>query len=114
VPKVDADGNELGGIASLLYRLPLGTYTGWNPIPAGALKGRERSLAGGYIPFAKTKAERLASGDSRPSLEERYRSHEEYVQTVGKAANELVHEGYLMQHDAEAMIGQARASEILR
>ncbi len=51
-----------------------GTYTGWNPIGSGVLKGRERSLAGGYIPFAKTKAERLASGDPRLSIEERHPS----------------------------------------
>jgi hypothetical protein len=68
VPKVDADGNELGGVASLLQRVPLGTYTGWNPIPSGVLKGRERSLAAGYIPFAKTRAERLANGDPRLSI----------------------------------------------
>jgi hypothetical protein len=40
VPKVDADGNEIAGVRSLLIRMPLGTYTGWNPIPSGALKGR--------------------------------------------------------------------------
>ncbi|MDA1096433.1 MAG: alpha/beta hydrolase domain-containing protein [Chloroflexi bacterium] len=30
VPRVDADGNELGGIASPLHQAPLGTYLGWN------------------------------------------------------------------------------------
>jgi hypothetical protein len=114
VVKVDADGNEVAGVKSPLQMAPLGTYTGWNVTASGPLKGQVCGNLGGFIPFAKTKAERLASGDSRPSLEERYRSHEEYVQTVGKAANELVQEGFLMQHDAEAMIGQARASEILR
>ena len=29
-------------------------------------------LAGGYIPFAVTRAQRLASGDPRLSIEERY------------------------------------------
>ena len=56
VPKVDADGNEIAGVRSLLMRMPLGTYTGWNPIASGPLKGRQRSLAGGYVPFAKTKS----------------------------------------------------------
>ena len=69
---------------------------------------------GGFIPFAKTKAERLASGDPRPSLEERYRSHEEYVRAVSKAASKVVHEGYLLQQDATGMIKQAEASDILR
>ena len=39
VPKVDADGNEIAGVRSLLMRMPLGTYTGWNPIPSGAAEG---------------------------------------------------------------------------
>ena len=56
-----------GGVPSLLHRVPLGTYTGWNPMASGVLKGRERSLAGGYIPFARTKAERVAKGDPRLS-----------------------------------------------
>ena len=56
----------------------------------------------------------IASGDPRPSLEERYRSHEEYVRAVSKAASKVVHEGYLLQQDADAMIKQAEASDILR
>jgi hypothetical protein len=30
VPKVDLDGNDLGGIRLPAIRVPLGTYTGWN------------------------------------------------------------------------------------
>ena len=30
VPKVNADGNEIGGIPVVLLEAPLGTYTGWN------------------------------------------------------------------------------------
>jgi hypothetical protein len=106
VPRVDSDGNEMGGVPSLLYRLPLGTYTGWNPIPAGALKGRERSLAGGYIPFARTKAERLASGDSRLSIEERYRNAAEYYAAGVKHANELVQQRLLLPEDAIRLLNQ--------
>jgi hypothetical protein len=39
-------------------------------------KGKICNYAGGKIPFAETRAERLASGDPRPSLEERYGIHE--------------------------------------
>ena len=81
---------------------------------SGPLKGHVCGTSGGWIPFAKTKAERLASGDPRPSLEERYRSHDEYVQTVSKAASKLVQERYLMQQDADAMIKQAEASDVRR
>ena len=30
VPKVDSDGNELGGVPTVLRDAPLGTYLGWN------------------------------------------------------------------------------------
>jgi hypothetical protein len=117
VPKVDADGNEIAGVRSLLMRVPLGTYTGWNPIPVGALKGRERSLAGGYIPFAKTRSERLASGDSRLSIEERYPSLQAYYAAATSQANDLVKQRFLLPDDAARLLKQIlddmRASHLL-
>jgi len=106
VPKVDADGNEMGGAASLLQRVPLGTYTSWAPIPSGPLKGREKSLAAGYIPFAKTKAERLASGDPRLSIEERYPTAASYYATAVKQANALVQQRMLLPEDAVRLLNQ--------
>ena len=38
---------------------------GWNPLAGGFFKGHIQSLGGGYIAFATTRAERLASGDPR-------------------------------------------------
>jgi hypothetical protein len=117
VAKVDADGNEVAGVKSPLLMAPLGTYTGWNVISSGPFKGQMcqfGSPVGGFIPFANTKAERLAIGDSRLSLEERYRTHEGYVQAVNVAAAQLVKDGYLRQADADAMVQQAGASTILR
>jgi hypothetical protein len=114
VVKIDADGNEVAGIKSPLQSAPLGTYTGWNVTAAGPLTGQSCGLNGGFLPFAKTKAERVAKGDPRPSLEERYHSHAEYVQTVSAAAAKLVQERYLLQPDADAMIKQAEASDVLR
>lgn len=106
VPKMDADGNEIAGIRSLLMRMPLGTYTGWNPIPTGALKGRERSLAAGYVPFAKTKAARLASGDPRLSIEERYPSLFAYYAAAVKQADDLVRQRFLLPEDAVRLLKQ--------
>jgi hypothetical protein len=114
VPKVDADGNDVAGIKSPLLAAPLGTYTGWNVTTTGPLKGQSCGLAGGFIPFAKTKAERLAKGDPRLSLEERYRSHDDYVRVVKEAAAALVKDRLLLQRDADAMIAQAEASDVLR
>jgi hypothetical protein len=106
VPKVDADGNEIAGVRSLLMRTPLGTYTGWNPIPSGPLKGRQRSLAGGYVPFAKTRAERLAASDPRLSIEERYPSQWSYVSAALTQADALVKQRFLLPEDAMRLLEQ--------
>jgi len=87
VPKVDADGNEISGVPSPLHQAPLGTYLGWNVTGSGFYKGRGCGNEGGFIPFAKTKAERLASGDPRLSLEERYHDHAGYVAVVKAAVD---------------------------
>lgn len=115
VVKVDADGNEIAGLKSPLAMAPLGTYTGWNVTKAGPFKGLLCGdvPTGGFIPFAKTKAERTASGDPRLSLEERYGTHDGYVKAVTAAANSLVQDGLLLRHDADTMIAQAQKSDIL-
>ena len=113
VPKVNADGNEIAGVASVLHQAPLGTYLGWNITAAGFFKGQMCAFTGGYVPFAKTKAERLASGDPRPSLEERYGNHEGYVAAVRVLAEKAVRERFLLREDADRLIQQAIASDIL-
>jgi hypothetical protein len=114
VPRVDAGGNEVAGVASVLHQVPLGTYTGWNTNAAGFYKGHIRTNTGGFIPYAKTKAERLAAGDPRESLEERYVTHEKYVALVRIAAERLVRGRYLLQDDADRLIQQAEASKVLK
>jgi hypothetical protein len=114
VPTVDADGNEMVGVASVLHQVPLGTYTGWNTVASGFHKGHIRNNTGAYIPFAKTRTKRLAAGDPRRSLEERYGSHEKYVAQVRAAAERLVRGRYLLQDDADRLIAQAEASKVLR
>ncbi|HEY6506549.1 MAG TPA: alpha/beta hydrolase domain-containing protein [Vicinamibacterales bacterium] len=114
VPRVDADGNELAGVRSVLLEAPLGTYTGWNPIARGFFKGDIQALGGGFIPFAKTKAQRLAAGDPRLSLEERYGTHDAYGARVKAAAARAVAERFLLQDDADRLVAQAEQSSILR
>jgi hypothetical protein len=113
VPKVNADGNEIGGEPSVLHQAPLGTYLGWNITASGFFKGQVCAFAGGYVPFAKTKAERLASQDPRPSLEERYRDHDGYVAAVRAAADKAVRERFLLPADAERLVQQAMTSNVL-
>jgi Alpha/beta hydrolase domain len=114
VPRVDADGNETVGVASVLHQAPLGTYLGWNVTAQGYFKGRECGLNGAFIPFAKTKAEREAAGDPRLSLEERYGSHEGYVAVVKRAAERLVRDRFLLPEDADRLGAEAQASDVLR
>lgn len=114
VPKQDADGNEVVGVASTLHQAPLGTYLGWNVTARGFAKGRECGLNGAFVPFAKTKAEREAAGDPRLSLEERYKTHDGYVAVVKAATERLVRERFLLQEDAERLVREAAASDVLR
>ena len=45
VPRVDADGNEIGGVPVVLRDAPLGTYLGWNITAAGFHKGQDLQLS---------------------------------------------------------------------
>ena len=112
--RVDSDGNELGGVPVVLREAPLGTYLGWNIVSDGFFKGQICNYAGGMVPFAKTRAERMASGDPRLSLEERYTSHDGYVEAVRRAATKAMSAGFLLQTDADALVAEAAASNVLR
>jgi hypothetical protein len=114
VPKVDMDGNEVGGIRSATLQAPLGTYTGWSLRKEGYGQGDLNGLNGMFIPFKTTKAERLAINDPRLSLEERYHTHDGYVTAITKAANGLVSQGLLGQEDADNIIETAKKSNVLQ
>ena len=117
VPPVDADGNELGGVPTVQRDAPLATYLGWNVTagPADAAydpsnprpfhAGRACNYVGGSVPFAITKAERLANSDLRMSLEKRYGSHDGYVAAVRAAADHAACGGYLHAGAAAASMG---------
>jgi hypothetical protein len=111
-PAVDADGNDIDGLRNTNMQAPLGTYTGWNIRKAGFSEGDSCDLTGAFIPFFKTKAERLAASDTRPSLAERYPTHADYVAKVTAAANRLVKQRLLLQQDADMIISQANAAAI--
>jgi len=112
VPRVDADGNELGGVPTVLRDAPLGTYLGWNITTTGFHAGQVCNYVGGMIPFAHTKAERMATGDPRLSLAERYGSHQGYVTAVSTAAVQAYFKGYLLKADVGNLINQAAASNV--
>ena len=76
MPMIDADGNGIAGLRYPDVEVPLGTYNGWSLRKAGFAEGEQFWNTGSFVPFARTRAEREASGDPRPSIEERYPSHE--------------------------------------
>jgi len=103
------------GIRSVLHQVPLGTYLGWNATAAGFFKGQPcgGGLTGGYIPFAKSKAERLASNDPRLSLEERYGTQAGYGCLVRKVADRQVSRRFLRREDADRLVKEASAVDNL-
>ena len=114
VPAVDADGNETSGLRLPDIAVPLATYTGWNvykaPYPEGALCDRD----GTYAPFARTRAEREARGDTRPSLEERYGSHAAYVARYEDAVQRFARARLILPEDVERYMARVRSEEIAR
>jgi hypothetical protein len=69
-------------------------------------------LQGSFIPFARTKAERLAAGDPRLSIEERYPTRGIYVAAVKKATDRLVAQRHLLPEDATLLVSQAERDGI--
>jgi Alpha/beta hydrolase domain len=114
VPQVDKDGLNVAGIRPVEIRVPIATLTGWNIRAPGFRAPNLCALNGSHIPFAKTKAERLASGDPRKSLQERYKDHDGYVKAVEKGAKELMKDGFLLEEDAERFIQAAESSDVLK
>jgi hypothetical protein len=106
VPQVDADGNEVAGVRLPELAVPLGTYTGWNLRDASIGAPDEiYSMVGSWIPFPRTKADR--GKDPRRSIEERYKSKEEYLKQVRAEAERLVGERYLIATDVTPIVHRA-------
>jgi hypothetical protein len=103
VPKTDADGNDIAGLRLPEVQVPLATYTGW-ALRAAPHNNDGCEGSGQYIPFPKTKADRLESGDPRLSIEERYGNFETYSSRLQDAINGLVRSGFLLPVDAEAAL----------
>jgi Alpha/beta hydrolase domain len=108
VPQVDQDGNDVGGIRSAFLRTPVGTYMGWNLGRKDRFENGMCNLQGSFVPFAATRAERLQTGDPRPSIEERYPDKEAYVRAFETGARELVDERLLLPDDAALLVAKAR------
>ena len=110
VPRTDADGNDLAGVRLPAVAAPRATFTGW-ALRGPAFGGPDLcDAAGQQIDFAATRTERLASGDPRPSLEERYPVPGAYVQAVSAAARDLARERLLLDEDVERIVADAETA----
>jgi len=114
VSRVDKDGNEVAGIRLPPVEAPIATTSGWG-LRAAAFGGPDGCESSGqWIPFATTRSARLATGDPRKSLEERYKDHDGYVKEVTKAAEKLEKKRLLLPSDVKRYIDEADASHVLR
>ena len=107
VPKIDSDGNEIGGLRLPDQALPIATFTGWNA-PIDKAKGD--CALGARLPFPASRAAREASGDPRQSLPERYGSRAYYVGALRSVADKLVKERLLLPSDADAYVTAGKAA----
>jgi len=109
VPKLDGDGNAIGGVRLPDIAVPIGTNGGQNQPQTFACM-----LVGSFSPFAATKTERERAGDARPSIEERYLSRDDYVNRVRLAAQDLMARGFLLSEDAAVIVQEAASSKLFR
>ena len=70
--------------------------------------------AGMKVEFLPTREARLAKGDPRPSLEERYPTKAEYVAKVTAAAEALKRDRLMLDEDVAAYVRKANETNIGR
>lgn len=111
VSSLDDDGNEIAGIRLPEITVPLATYTGWNvrheAMGGAGLMTSGSPLFGSTLPFPATRAERIARGDPRLAIEERYASRDDYLSLVRGAALALVEDHLLLEEDVEVCVRAA-------
>ena len=108
---LDSDGNALGGIRLPDVAVPLATQGALNAPASNALC----RLAGSFRPFARTAKGRIATGDLRPSLEERYPGGlSQYTNLVRQSADALVAQRYVLPEDAAAIVNDAAENPLFQ
>ncbi|MBS0446570.1 MAG: hypothetical protein JSR59_11545 [Proteobacteria bacterium] len=103
VPVTDSDGNDIPGIHLPDVSVPLATYTGW-ALRSGVWANDGCEGSGQYIPFAATAAARQASGDPRPSVQERYPTFATYHRALVKSVDNLVTRRLMLCEDVESQM----------
>jgi hypothetical protein len=109
VPQVDANGNDLGGVALPEIAVPLATYTGWNLRSESIGAPTERTaFLGSFVPLHATSAGAAAAHDPRPAVEARYANYEAYRDQFQKALDGLVAGRYVLAEDAGQLMDRSK------
>jgi Alpha/beta hydrolase domain len=66
-------------------------------------------MAGAYIPFPATRAERERTRDPRQSIAERYATRTDYLKKIQDVATRLATDRYILQMDVPAIVQEAGA-----
>jgi hypothetical protein len=114
VPRADADGNDLPGVRTLDVQVPLATYTGWALRRAPFAANEDCALTGQYIPFKADQTARLASGDPRLSIAERYPTFEIYDSQLISAINATIKKRLLLCEDGSSELARLRQNGATR
>jgi hypothetical protein len=108
VPAVDGDGNDRAGIRPSELRVPLATFTGWNPRhPDQGAPGDLMAMMGSTVPFPRTAGERARRADPRRAIEERYTGRDDYLARVRSDAQTMVAVRHLLAEDVDAVVERA-------
>jgi hypothetical protein len=67
------------------------------------------AMMGSTLPFARTAAERVRTGDPRPSIEERFAGRDAYLVRVREDAETMVAARQLLAEDVDAVVERAGA-----
>ena len=105
IPKTDADGNDIAGVRLPDVTVPVATYTGW-ALRSGVWANDGCEGSGQLIPFPKTQADRLATGDPRLSVAERYPTFDAYYTKAVAAIDDLVKHRLVLCEDASSELSR--------
>ena len=113
VPTTDSDGNDIAGVRLVDVTVPLATYTGWG-LRSGVWANDGCESSGQSIAFARTAADRAASGDPRPSVAERYPTFDAYDNQVISAMNTMIQDRLLLCEDGNSELARLRQNGVTR
>jgi len=105
IPKTDADGNDIAGVRLPDVTVPVATYTGW-ALRSGPQANDGCEGSGQLIPFPKTQADRMATGDPRLSVAERYPTFDSYATKAVAAVDSMVKHRLMLCEDAQSEINR--------